>query len=250
MTNLNQELIEKVRQGKAAIHNDQNKENKEKLRTLLSVIFPEDNPEMCYSNMEYYYASTDLKIWTCADDLPRGLEAIPLSAFFTNELPKEDLNLIAQIDARLKHYNLIALVDTKEEVEYVRCVKSVLVFTEGHIYKLSSVSANNIKPFVMYNGRQHCGYDQYRMFFFPATEAEYLSQQGEQPNQIKEEVKERYKPKMFDIYFYITEKFIVYSTKYSHPSLDDPRINAGNCFKTEEEAQSAADKIKAILETI
>jgi hypothetical protein len=30
------------------------------------------------------------------------------------ELPKEDLNLIAQIDARLKHYNLIQPIDTTE----------------------------------------------------------------------------------------------------------------------------------------
>jgi hypothetical protein len=29
-------------------------------------------------------------------------------------LPKEDLNLIAQIDARLKHYNLIEPIDTTE----------------------------------------------------------------------------------------------------------------------------------------
>jgi hypothetical protein len=29
-------------------------------------------------------------------------------------LPKEDLNLIAQIDARLKHYNLIQPIDTTE----------------------------------------------------------------------------------------------------------------------------------------
>jgi hypothetical protein len=29
-------------------------------------------------------------------------------------LPKEDLNLIAKIDARLKHYNLIQPIDTTE----------------------------------------------------------------------------------------------------------------------------------------
>jgi hypothetical protein len=32
-----------------------------------------------------------------------------------SNLPKEDLNLIAQIDARLKHYNLIAPIEQVEQ---------------------------------------------------------------------------------------------------------------------------------------
>jgi hypothetical protein len=75
-------------------------------------------------------------------------------------LPKEDLNLIAQIDERLKNYNLIQPIDTTEG-ENVRCVQSVLMFEEGHIYKLSHISENNIEHFVMCrHGIQQCSYEQ------------------------------------------------------------------------------------------
>lgn len=100
------------------------------------------------------------------------------------ELPKEDLNLIAQIDAKLKHYNLIAPIE-----------------------------------------------------------------QVEQP---KEEVKERWKPSFGCKYWYVgiyDFQFFVADFHWGNDDVDFINHDTGNCFKTEQEAQSAANKIKALLQT-
>jgi hypothetical protein len=96
-------------------------------------------------------------------------------------LPKEDLNLIAQIDARLKHYNLIQPIDT--------------------------------------------------------TEGEPI------------ETEQRWKPKSLEVYYYINDHFKVWETKFTHPDLDNPRILAGNCFKSEEQANKIKEAIKQYLST-
>jgi hypothetical protein len=162
-------------------------------------------------------------------------------------LPKEDLNLIAQIDARLKHYNLIQPIDTTEG-EYVRCVKSVLMFEEGHIYKLSHISKNNIEHFVMCrNGIQQCSYEQYRMFFYPATHAEFLAQE-----QAPIETEQRWQPSYGVKYWYIGSndgQFFVADFHWGNDDVDFVNHDTGNCFKSREAAQKAAEAIKQYLST-
>jgi hypothetical protein len=134
-----------------------------------------------------------------------------------NNLAIQELAAINEIDLGLKKLKEIFKskepyqpIDTTEG-EYVRCVKSVLMFEEGHIYKLSDISENNIEHFVMCrNGIQQCSYEQYRMFFYPATHAEFLAQeQGKELAPI--ETEQRWKVEVVrtitdDCGIYITRK--------------------------------------------
>lgn len=168
-SNINLELIEKVKSGKAAIEHTGNNEDLYRLINVLSKAFPN-----CYltpngARTYYFYDKTNIKKWISDNHCPKTIEATPLSAFFNNELPKEDLNLIAQIDARLKHYNLIAPIEQVEEVEYVyRLAQSDFgEYKKGIIYKLEDNEFADIWSWTT-----------------QATEAEYLSQQ-EQPKQFE-----------------------------------------------------------------
>ena len=100
-SNLNLELIEKVKNAKASIYFKEN-DSVEKLRQLYKAISP--NTKQVPEGLAYYYwlSEPNTVIVNSSDGNPYNYEIIPLSAFFTNELPKEDLDLIAQIDARLK----------------------------------------------------------------------------------------------------------------------------------------------------
>jgi hypothetical protein len=157
------------------------------------------------------------------------------------ELPKEDLNLIAQIDARLKKLEQfmadvigtpISPIEQVEEVRYVKCIQSIFGFQDRHIYKLNPILPNNTESGVIYDGKQWCSYEQYRMFFFPATEAEYLSQQ-EQP---KEEVKERFDIEVYSPNITANEGFRIHiSTKFKMSKLM---------------ADDIATQIKALLQTL
>lgn len=62
---------------------------------------------------------------------------------------------------------------------------------------------------------------------------------------------ERWKPTKGEMYFYISNVLMVADDVvdgYSH--LDEERIAAGNCFATYNEAQAAAEKVKALLLSI
>lgn len=106
MTNLNLDLIEKVKSGKAAIEHTQLKEDIDKLKLVLLNAFP--TSELAYYPFgERYYGKTykgskedDWDIYVMGEE--QTLEIIPLASFFTNSLPSEDLSLIEQIDKRLK----------------------------------------------------------------------------------------------------------------------------------------------------
>jgi hypothetical protein len=63
------------------------------------------------------------------------------------------------------------------------------------------------------------------------------------------ETEQRWQPKLLEDYYYINDWFKVRKTIYTHHDLDRPRILAGNCFKTEQEAQKAAEAIKQYLST-
>jgi hypothetical protein len=57
-----------------------------------------------------------------------------------SNLPKEDLNLIAQIDARLKHYNLIAPI---EQVEQPKKQEAIEQAYKAGMYPCSDEDARN-----------------------------------------------------------------------------------------------------------
>lgn len=60
--------------------------------------------------------------------------------------------------------------------------------------------------------------------------------------------KEQWKPEKGEIYYYVDSILYIQNTiYYSDWSSDTARIESGNCFKTEAEAQIAADKIKDLL---
>jgi hypothetical protein len=63
------------------------------------------------------------------------------------------------------------------------------------------------------------------------------------------EKQQRWQPKLLEDYYYINDWFKVRKTIYTHHDLDRPRILAGNGFKTEQEAQKAAEAIKQYLST-
>lgn len=62
-----------------------------------------------------------------------------------------------------------------------------------------------------------------------------------------EEIKEptRWKPDLNQKYYLIRTSGYVYDSIWTNDSIDDGRLEIGNCFQTEEEAERAAEKLKA-----
>lgn len=91
---------------------------------------------------------------------------------------------------------------------------------------------------------------------FPALVSPFIApiEQVEQPKSIvKEEVKERWQPSYGCKYWYIginDGQFFIADFHWGNDDVDFVNHDIGNCFKTKEEAQSAADKIKAFLQTL
>lgn len=63
------------------------------------------------------------------------------------------------------------------------------------------------------------------------------------------EVKEvKFVPKKGEVYYFVTDNLRVLRTFYEEEyTFSEARINIGNCFETEAEAQIMADKFKALL---
>jgi hypothetical protein len=59
-------------------------------------------------------------------------------------------------------------------------------------------------------------------------------------------IEERWKPKGFDIYFYVTDWMTVIQTNYTTQG-DDFRIKIGNCFPSQKQACEAATRMKQVL---
>lgn len=57
----------------------------------------------------------------------------------------------------------------------------------------------------------------------------------------------RWKPGSYKRYYYISESLIAEIDVNEYKFTDKERIYCGNCFKTEEEAKAAAEKVKALL---
>jgi hypothetical protein len=63
------------------------------------------------------------------------------------------------------------------------------------------------------------------------------------------ETEQRCQPKHGEVYWYLTEFLTPAKEEYWILTYDTARYNAGNCFKTEQEAQKAAEAIKQYLST-
>ena len=59
----------------------------------------------------------------------------------------------------------------------------------------------------------------------------------------------RWIPKKNGKYYYLDEGFHVKWDFYLDCAIDDRRINNGNCFETEEEAEDFLQKVKNLLTT-
>jgi hypothetical protein len=131
------------------------------------------------------------------------------------ELPKEDLNLIAQIDARLRHYNLIQPIDTTEG-EFNYCVD-------------------------LDNGRDKCQ----EQCDYCVQRQVVLSQK-----QAPIETEQRWQPSYGVKYWYIGSndgQFFVADFHWGNDDVDFVNHDTGNCFKSREAAQKAAEAIKKYL---
>lgn len=62
--------------------------------------------------------------------------------------------------------------------------------------------------------------------------------------------KEKWKPKVSEVYYRFDSGLEVGTSSWNSDSLDEERFENGNCFQTREEAQVAADKIKELLKTL
>lgn len=58
---------------------------------------------------------------------------------------------------------------------------------------------------------------------------------------------ERWKPKHGEIYYFISESLTTEVDYNEHTFTDKERIYCANCFRTEEEAEAAAEKVKDLL---
>jgi hypothetical protein len=100
-------------------------------------------------------------------------------------LPKEDLSLIAQIDARLKHYNLIQPIDTTEgEFEYRKMLtESMMNITKGKIYKCYYQKGEDAYTIINDIGNMDKDWSVVCFEDKTYTHAEFLAQeQGKEPN--------------------------------------------------------------------
>lgn len=266
-SNLNLDLIEKVKSGKAAIEHTRKSKDQQLLNDVLSAAFPNLTKYALGTDKYYFKKANDYGYDSLYFHCPERMEAIRLSAFFTNELPKEDKQLISKIDELLgqlnnisqsvfelrEHASLVlpdvAPIDTKEEAEYVECVDSYLeAYQKGVIYPV-----NKNDMVIGDIGYAHFSIHSpiYHLRFKPSTREAYLSQQGEQPNQIKEEVKERWCPTIInESYWIISQKFFAQPVRYFANEYDKDFISVGNYFKTEQEAQAAATHIKQYLTSL
>ena len=184
-----------------------------------------------------------------------------------SNLTKEDLARIDKIEKYLLSLNkafystplfaiipkfepFIAPIEQVEEVEYkVMLSECGLSTTKGRIYECYYQKGEDAYTIIDDLGNRNRGWDVGCFSHSKSTREAYLSQQ-EQP---KEEVKERWKPKFGDRYYTIDlvgTGIDIRQRMWAEKTTDFNNNELGNCFKTEQEAQSAANKIKALLQTL
>lgn len=62
-----------------------------------------------------------------------------------------------------------------------------------------------------------------------------------------EKVDERWKPEEYEVYYFVGTECDIGYLKWEKYVADEDRYKVGNCFKTKEAAQRAAEEIKALL---
>ncbi len=63
----------------------------------------------------------------------------------------------------------------------------------------------------------------------------------------KTETEEVWKPKISELYYWVSELSTVSKYTWEGDDIDDQHFNIGNCFQTQSEAQAMADKFKELL---
>lgn len=77
---------------------------------------------------------------------------------------------------------------------------------------------------------------------------ELLHKQGKDWDAEKKQLVDwKWKPKAGENYFFISSKLFVEDTSNDEFDVDEARIRRGNCFRTREEAEAMAEKIKKLL---
>jgi hypothetical protein len=190
MTNLNTDLIEKVKKDNISIFVGKNGD-RDLLIKLLTHIYPHQTPPTS-CNWEYY--QNDDGRWVSLSHTSR--EAIPLSAFFiepnlTSEdnakLSTQEQALISDMNERLKRLEVIIAdrmspciaeeivqpIDTTEG-DYVRCTFwNGELYTDGEIYHVVNGMIINNSGF----NDDYADLITHQPFFEPATHAEFLAQE-------------------------------------------------------------------------
>lgn len=149
-------------------------------------------------------------------------------------LSKTDKELIAEIvEQKLRHYKLIGEPAVGVNEVYGPTLQSDLVENIPQLIKQPAVDVVEPNPNVVKF------YDKY----FSKAQQKEVEKELSEP---KEE--ERWIPTTIGTeYWVISSIFSTHLVKYYANDYDNDFISVGNCFRTEEQAQSAATKIREIL---
>jgi hypothetical protein len=138
-------------------------------------------------------------------------------------------------------------IDTTEgEVEYKKMLtESMMNITKGKIYKCYYQNGEDAYTLIDDTGKIDKGWDVGCFEHKTYTHAEFLAQE-----QAPIETEQRWKPKLGEKYWVISMTFdFQIGWLLWDNYLDDKYYKSGNCFKTEQEAQKAAEAIKQYLST-
>lgn len=185
------------------------------------------------------------------------------------ELNEKDLELIAKIDERLKHYNLItdneqADYNWQKQIELNKKPKPLTIapaeWKVGHCGENSSIHKDNI-PNVSEEMVDHYSVTKdngevglvHKNHFLtipkevaPKTFIERLKEVLPKET----EQKERWKPQLGQLYWFLESDLSTCDSQYSDKRYHQNRLECGNCFKTQEEAERAAQAIRETLKNL
>lgn len=243
-----QDLIQLVREGKAAIQHTQKVEDLELLNKLLKEIFPKDKEERV-GGTRYYSIWGANSLWVGFFLLPSGMTAIPLHDFIEEDksgLSQYDKDIIYGIVQKLQLLNetynkdffelksqLSVLIDvnglSEPEVEYVEWVGVNNSFvTKGKIYEVVETRSEG-KEFRFINDKGNLDWS-FIVYTIPSTREKFLEQES--------------KPQAN------TEQRWIVKTSKLNGFENDYYVTVETCWGQQlssEEAQATADYLKACL---